>query len=140
MKIKQFRSGITTTIFSSQEYIDPQSGLGMLYSNAGIVLFHLNMTWVDGKPVEDIASAVNGELQIGTRVNFVYCSLEGEEYANVNTDGNMSQAAAVWTGARPEKVLRTVDSPEHFAEMETYRQTFLELVDERKFLPLAIAR
>ena len=94
-----------------QEYIDPNEGLGILFSNeCGLVLFHLDMAWIDGKPANpgknSLHRAVNGEMQPGTDVTFLDSVHEGPEYKVVSGDKFMRQAAALWTGNRPKLLLR----------------------------------
>ena len=94
-----------------QEYIDPSEGLGILFSNeCGLVLFHLDMGWIDGKPANpgknSLRSAVQGEMQPGTNVTFLDSVHEGPEYKVVSGEKFMRQAAALWTGNRPKLLLR----------------------------------
>ena len=89
-----------------QEYIDPDEGLGILFSmECGLVVFHLDTAWVDGRPA-DAQSAVHGEMQPGTNVTFLDCVHEGPEYKVVSEERFLRQAAALWTGPRPHLLLR----------------------------------
>ena len=75
-----FRFSILKISFISQEYIDPDEGLGILFSmECGLVVFHLDTAWVDGRPANP-RSAVHGEMQPGTNVTFLDCVHEGPEY------------------------------------------------------------
>jgi hypothetical protein len=107
--------------------------------DCGLVLFHLEMAWVDGRQAS-IESAVHGELQPGTNVSFYECYVEGSEFEVVSKEGFFRQAAAVWSGARPDKVLRVVKTAQHTWEMENHRRDFLAHVTAERFLHVPLTR
>lgn len=122
-----------------KEYIDADDGLGILFSmECGLVVFHLDTAWVDGRPAD--RSAVHGEMQPGTNVTFLDCVHEGPEYKVVSEERFLRQAAALWTGPRPQMLLRAVNKEEHLAAMERHRKDFLVHVRGESFLHANLVR
>lgn len=121
-----------------KEYIETE-GLGVLFSrDFGLVLFHLENVWVDGKQMPP--SKARDSLEVGGEVEFYDQSFEGEEYKELSHDGVIHQAVAVWTGERPEHLLKKVSEADYKSKLEEHRKSFMLYLRGEVFLRAALVR
>jgi len=122
-----------------KEYIETE-GLGVLFSrDIGLVLFHLENVWVDGKQLPP--SKTKESLEVGAEVHFYDQSFEGEEYKELSHDGVIHQAVAVWTGDdRPDHLLKKVAEAEYKSKLEENRKSFMLYLRGEVFLRAALVR
>merc|ERR1719273_2774324 len=89
-----------------KEYIETE-GLAMILSKEyGLILFHLESVWIDGEKFE--AGKTRTKLVPGTEVKFFDKTYKGAEYKELSEDSLIHQAVAVWTGERPEHLLKKI--------------------------------
>lgn len=122
-----------------KEYIETE-GLGVLFSrDIGLVLFHLENVWVDGKQLPP--SKTKESLEVGAEVHFYDQSFEGEEYKELSHDGVIHQAVAVWTGDdRPDHLLKKVSEADYKSKLEENRKSFMLYLRGEVFLRAALVR
>jgi len=122
-----------------KEYIETE-GLGVIFSrDIGLVLFHLENVWVDGKQLPP--SKTKESLEVGAEVHFYDQSFEGEEYKELSHDGVIHQAVAVWTGDdRPDHLLKKVAEAEYKSKLEENRKSFMLYLRGEVFLRAALVR
>merc|ERR1711971_685645 len=122
-----------------KEYIETE-GLGVLFSrDFGLVLFHLDNVWLDGKQLPP--SKTKEGLEVGMEVHFYDQSFEGDEYKELSHDGVIHQAAAVWTGDdRPEHLLKKVAEADYKSKLEENRKSFMLYLRGEVFLRAALVR
>ena len=72
----------------------------------GLVLFHLDSVWMDGK-LSSNRRIAKEKLYPGSEVTFVVRSFKGDEYDKVSEEKVLHQAVAVWYGSKPENMMRT---------------------------------
>ena len=126
--------------------------------NYGLVLFHLSHVWINGQQLS--TDRVRSALTLGLWVSFydqvcccnlpnlnislihVFQTLTGEQYSALSGEGVCHQAICVWTGRRPDHLLRTLDNlgPEYIQSLTSSREGFLLYLSGEVFLPLALAR
>jgi len=110
----------------------------ILSKERGLVLFHVASVWVDGhQPSTD---TVRSKLPPGTEVIFWDRTFGGEDYARFSEDKVLRQALAVWTGPRPDHLLRKVGEEEYRARLQSHRKSFLLYVMGEVFLRAALVR
>jgi len=118
-----------------------REGLGILSAeNYGLVLFHLSHVWINGQQLS--TDRVRSALTLGLWVSFYDQTLTGEQYSALSGEGVCHQAICVWTGRRPDHLLRTLDNlgPEYIQSLTSSREGFLLYLSGEVFLPLALAR
>ena len=116
-----------------KEYIETE-GLGILLSKeVGIVLFHLDSVWINGRLSLNRRIAKE-KLYVGTDVEFIMRSFHGEEYFKVSEDSVVHQAVAVWTGDKPESVLKVALGEENTKKLEDNRRDFMLLAKGDNFM------
>jgi len=122
-----------------KEYIETE-GLGVLFSrDFGLVLFHLDNVWLDGKQLPP--SKTKEGLEVGMEVHFYDQSFEGDEYKELSHDGVIHQAVAVWTGDdRPEHLLKKVAEADYKSKLEENRKSFMLYLRGEVFLRAALVR
>ena len=133
-------SDINTKDFSGfiKEYIEMEGMATILSKERGLVLFHVASVWVDGhQPSTD---TVRSKLPPGTEVIFWDRTYGGEDYARFSEDKVLRQALAVWTGPRPDHLLRKVGEEEYRARLQSHRKSFLLYVKGDVFLRAALVR
>jgi len=122
-----------------KEYIETE-GLGMILSkDMGLVLFHLDSVWIDGKP--SVNRRISKEkLYPGSEVTFLVRSFQGDEYSRLSEDKVIHQAVAVWYGLKPENVLKIALGDEHTRNLEEHRKTFMLYVKGEVFIRVSLMR
>ena len=116
-----------------KEYIETE-GLGILLSKeVGIVLFHLDSVWINGRLSLNRRIAKE-KLYVGSEIEFIMRSFHGEEYFKVSEDSVVHQAVAVWTGDRPESVLKVALGEENTKKLEDNRRDFMLLAKGDNFM------
>ena len=121
-----------------KEYIETEGLATILSKERGLVLFHLSNVWLDGCQL-DLATT-RSRLTTGTEVLFWDRTYGGEDYAKFSEDKVLRQALAVWTGARPERLVKKVEGEEHRARLQAHRKSFLLYVQGEVFLRAALVR
>jgi hypothetical protein len=103
-----------------KEYIETE-GLAMILSKEyGLILFHLESVWLDGEKFD--AGKTRTKLETGTEVKFFDKTYQGAEYKELSEDSVIHQAVAVWTGERPEHLLKKVQEEEYKKKLEEHRK------------------
>ena len=121
-----------------KEYIETEGLAVILSKERGLVLFHLSSVWLDGRQLD--MSTTRSRLPPGTEVLFWDRTFGGEEYSKFSEDKVLRQALAVWTGARPERLVKKVEGEEHRASLQAHRKSFLLYVKGEVFLRAALVR
>ena len=121
-----------------KEYIEVEGLATILSKERGLVLFHLSSVWLDG--CQQDMTATRSRLSPGTEVLFWDRTFGGEEYSKFSEDKVLRQALAVWTGARPERLVKKVEGEEHRARLQDHRKSFLLYVKGEVFLRAALVR
>jgi len=123
---------------SVKEYIETE-GLGVLFSSEyGLVLFHLDNVWIDGKQLPP--GRTREKLEVGGDVKFYDQSFEGEEYKELSHDAVIHQAVAVWVGDRPDHLLKKVSEADYKSKLEEHRKSFMLYLRGEVFLRAALVR
>ena len=121
-----------------KEYIETE-GLGVLFSaDFGLVLFHLETVWLEGR--QHPPGRTREKLEVGTEVKFYDQSYEDEEYNELSSDGVIHQAVAVWTEDRPEHLLKKVAEADYKNKLEEHRKSFMLYLRGEVFLRAALVR
>jgi len=121
-----------------KEYIETE-GLGVLFSqDFGLVLFHLENVWIDGK--QHTPGRTREALEVGEDVVFLDMAYEGEEYKELSSDGIIHQALAVWVGERPDHLLKKVYEDGYRSKLEEHRKSFMLYLRGEVFLRAALVR
>merc|ERR1719445_674148 len=121
-----------------KEYIETE-GLAMILSKEyGLILFHLESVWVDGEKYD--AAKTRTKLPPGTEVKFFDKTYQGAEYKELSEDSVIHQAVAVWTGDRPEHLLKKVQEEEYKKKLEEHRKSFMLYLRGEVFLRAALVR
>jgi len=121
-----------------KEYIETE-GLGVLFTrDFGLVLFHLETVWLEGK--QQPPGRTREMLEAGDEVKFLDQCFEDEEYKELSHDGVIHQAVAVWTGDRPEHLLKKVTEDGYKAKLEEHRKAFMLYLRGEVFLRAALVR
>jgi hypothetical protein len=121
-----------------KEYIETE-GLGVLFSQEyGLVLFHLDNVWIEGKQLPP--GRTREKLEVGTEVKFYDQSFEGEEYKELSADGVIHQAVAIWEGDRPDHLLKKVTEADYKSKLEEHRKSFMLYLRGEVFLRAALVR
>merc|ERR1719233_2781481 len=110
----------------------------ILSKERGLVLFHLSSVWLDG--CQQDMTTTRSKLSPGTEVIFWDRTFGGEDYARFSEDKVLRQALAVWTGPRPDHLLRKVGEEEYRARLQSHRKSFLLYVKGEVFLRAALVR
>ena len=133
-------SDINTKEFSGyiKEYVEMEGMATILSKERGLVLFHVASVWVDGQ--QPSTDTVRSKLPPGTEVIFWDRTYGGEDYARFSEDKVLRQALAVWTGPRPDHLLRKVGEEEYRARLQSHRKSFLLYVKGDVFLRAALVR
>ena len=104
----------------------------------GLILFHLDAVWVDGEKFE--AGKTRTKLVPGTEVKFFDKTYKGAEYKELSEDSLIHQAVAVWTGERPEHLLKKIQEEEYKKKLEEHRKSFMLYLRGEVFLRAALVR
>merc|ERR1712112_573770 len=121
-----------------KEYIETE-GLAMILSKEyGLILFHLESVWIDGEKFD--AAKTRNKLPAGTEVKFFDKTYQGAEYKELSEDSVIHQAVAVWTGERPEHLLKKVQEEEYKKKLEEHRKSFMLYLRGEVFLRAALVR
>ena len=104
------------------------------------MLFHLSQVWVDGKQLGP--TRTKERIRPGTRLSFYDQTLEGEEYKALSSEGILHQALVVWSGERPDHLMKNIDSLGHsyVEELVNQRKVFMVYVNGQVFLPCDLVR
>merc|ERR1719330_2081754 len=78
----------------------------ILSKEYGLVLFHLDSVWIEGEKYD--AGKTRTKLPPGTEVKFYDKTYQGAEYKELSEDQVIHQAVAVWTGDRPDHLLKKI--------------------------------
>ena len=111
----------------------------ILCRELGLVLFHLDSVWIDGRPSQNRRIAKE-KLYPGSEVNFLVRSFRGDEYNKVSEDKVIHQAVAVWFGDKPENVMKTALNEENSRRLEEDRKTFMLYVKGEVFIRVSLMR
>ena len=122
-----------------KEYIETEGLATILSKERGLVLFHLSSVWLDGRQLDDMTTT-RSRLPLGTEVLFWDRTYGGEDYAKFSEDKVLRQALVVWTGARPERLVKKVEGEEYRARLQAHRKSFLLYVKVEVFLRAALVR
>jgi len=121
-----------------KEYIETE-GLAMILSkDYGLVLFHIDCAWVDGKKFD--AAETKSKLTPGTEVLFYVKTYQGNDYEKLSEGKVLHQALAVWTGERPPHLLKKIQGEEYQVRLANSRRTFLLYLKGEVFLRAALVR
>merc|ERR1711962_242838 len=113
-------------------------GAMILSKEYGLILFHLESVWVDGEKFD--AAKTRTKLAPGTEVKFFDKTYQGAEYKELSEDSVIHQAVAVWTGERPEHLLKKVQEEEYKKKLEEHRKSFMLYLRGEVFLRAALVR
>ena len=97
-----------------KEYIEKEGLALILSKEIGMVLFHVDTVWMDGRASKD-RKRTKERLVPGTDVTFLVRSFHGEEYKDLSEEKIIHQAVAVWIGCKPEGILRIAMGEENTA-------------------------
>merc|ERR1711935_137232 len=121
-----------------KEYIETE-GLAMILSKEyGLILFHLDSVWCEGEKFD--AGKTRNKLVTGTEVKFYDKTYQGAEYKELSEDQVIHQAVAVWTGERPEHLLKKITEEEYKKKLEEHRKSFMLYLRGEVFLRSALVR
>jgi len=106
-----------------KEYIETE-GLAMILSKEyGLILFHLDNVWLEGEKYD--AGKTRTKLSPGSEVKFYDKTYKGAEYKELSEDQVIHQAVAVWTGERPDHLLKKIQDEEYKKKLEEHRKSFM---------------
>jgi len=121
-----------------KEYIETE-GLAMILSKEyGLILFHLDSVWIEGEKYD--AGKTRTKLPPGTEVKFYDKTYQGAEYKELSEDQVIHQAVAVWTGDRPDHLLKKIQDEEYKKKLEEHRKSFMLYLRGEVFLRAALVR
>jgi len=121
-----------------KEYIETE-GLGVLFTkDFGLVLFHVETVWLEGK--QHPPGKTRELLEPGAEVKFMHQTFEDEEYKELSHDGVIHQAVAVWTEDRPDHLLKKVSEDGYKSKLEEHRKAFMLYLRGEVFLRAALVR
>jgi len=121
-----------------KEYIETE-GLAMILSKEyGLILFHLDSVWIEGEKYD--ASKTRTKMPPGTEVKFYDKTYQGAEYKELSEDQVIHQAVAVWTGERPDHLLKKIQDEEYRKKLEEHRKSFMLYLRGEVFLRAALVR
>lgn len=121
-----------------KEYIETE-GLAMILSKQyGLVLFHLDSVWISGQKSD--SAKTRTKLVPGTEIKFFDKTYKGAEYKELSEDSLIHQAVAVWTGERPEHLLKKIQEEEYRKKLEEHRKSFMLYLRGEVFLRAALVR
>jgi len=121
-----------------KEYIETE-GLAMILSKEyGLILFHLESVWIEGEKYD--AGKTRTKLPPGTEVKFYDKTYQGAEYKELSEDQVIHQAVAVWTGERPDHLLKKIQDEEYKKKLEEHRKSFMLYLRGEVFLRAALVR
>merc|ERR1719320_907565 len=103
-----------------------------------LILFHLDSVWIEG--VKHDAGKTRTKLVPGTEVKFFDRTYKGAEYKELSEDSLIHQAVAVWTGERPEHLLKKIQEEEYKKKLEEHRKSFMLYLRGEVFLRAALVR
>jgi len=121
-----------------KEYIETE-GLGVLFTkDFGLVLFHVDTVWLEGK--QHPPGKTRELLEPGAEVKFMHQTFEDDEYKELSHDGVIHQAVAVWTEDRPDHLLKKVSEASYKEKLEEHRKAFMLYLRGEVFLRAALVR
>jgi len=121
-----------------KEYIETE-GLAMILSKEyGLIIFHVDSVWVEGEKFD--GAKIRTKLVPGTEVKFYDKTYQGAEYKELSEDQVIHQAVAVWTGERPEHLLKKITEEEYKKKLEEHRKSFMLYLRGEVFLRSALVR
>ena len=122
-----------------KEYIETE-GMGMIIApEVGLVLFHLDNVWLDGKPSTN-GRIAKEKLYPGSEVSFLMRSFQGEEYSCLSEDSVVHQAVAVWYGSKPDGLMKVALGEENTRKLEGNRKSFMLYVKGEVFIRVSLVR
>jgi len=104
----------------------------------GLILFHLESVWIEGEKYD--AGKTRTKLPPGTEVKFYDKTYQGAEYKELSEDQVIHQAVAVWTGERPDHLLKKIQDEEYKKKLEEHRKSFMLYLRGEVFLRAALVR
>ena len=121
-----------------KEYIETE-GLAMILSKEyGLILFHLDSVWIEGEKYD--AGKTRTKLPPGSEIKFYDKTYQGAEYKELSEDQVIHQAVAVWTGERPDHLLKKIQDEEYKKKLEEHRKSFMLYLRGEVFLRAALVR
>ena len=121
-----------------KEYVETEGLATILSKERGLVLFDLSSVWIDGYQLDK--ATTRSRLPPGTEVVFWDRTYGGEDYNKFSEDKVLRQALAVWTGARPERLVKKLEGEEYRTGLQAQRKSFLLYVQGEVFLRAALVR
>jgi len=121
-----------------KEYIETEGQAMILSKEYGLILFHLDSVWIAGVKLD--AGRTRTKLPPGTEVKFFDKTYKGPEYKELSEDAVIHQAVAVWTGSRPEHLLKKIQDEEYRKKLEEQRKSFMLYLRGEVFLRAAMVR
>merc|ERR1712098_94777 len=86
------------------------------------------------------AAKTRTKIPPGTEVKFFDKTYQGAEYKELSEDSVIHQAVAVWTGERPEHLLKKVQEEEYKKKLEEHRKSFMLYLRGEVSLRAALVR
>merc|ERR1711994_574180 len=86
------------------------------------------------------AGKTRTKLPPGTEVKFYDKTYQGAEYKELSEDQLIHQAVAVWTGERPDHLLKKIQDEEYKKKLEEHRKSFMLYLRGEVFLRAALVR
>lgn len=111
----------------------------IIAQDIGLVLFHLDSVWLDGKPSTK-GRIAKEKLYPGSEVSFLMRSFHGEEYSRISEDSVVHQAVAVWYGSKPDGLMKTALGKENTRKLEDNRKSFMLYVKGEVFIRVSLVR
>merc|ERR1719369_1974573 len=121
-----------------KEYIETEGQAMILSKEYGLILFHLDSVWIAGERLD--AGRTRTKLPPGSEVKFFDKTYKGPEYKELSEDAVIHQAVAVWTGSRPEHLLKKIQDEEYRKKLEEQRKSFMLYLRGEVFLRAAMVR
>merc|ERR1719480_283917 len=110
----------------------------ILSKEYGLILFHLDSVWIEGAKYD--AGKTRTKMVPGTEIKFYDKTYQGAEYKELSEDQVIHQAVAVWTGERPEHLLKKIQEEEYRKKLEEHRKSFMLYLRGEVFLRAALVR
>merc|ERR1712123_290955 len=103
----------------------------ILSKEYGLILFHLDSVWIEGQKFD--AGKTRTKMIPGTEIKFYDKTYQGAEYKELSEDQVIHQAVAVWTGERPEHLLKKIQEVEYKDENDKKINIFFHTDDVKIF-------
>jgi len=124
-----------------KEYIETE-GLGVIIcKDLGLVLFHVESFWIDGRPSTHGGRAKD-RFPPGSEVNFLVRSFQGGDYKIVSEDEVLHQAVGVWDASEnmPSSLMKVSLGEENTRKLEMNRKSFMLYVKGDVFIRVSLMR